>query len=221
MVVLVVVACLLSAGDSAPADLSRAALLYDEGRYDEALPLLDGLRKRPDLLPEVRVEVLRYQAFVLFLLALHKEAKGTWLELLTLVPDYPLDADRLSPEMVAFFSRVRPEPPPVEPTALSAPAAVAEPPRGCGVGLCLVPFGVGQFANDQPVKGAIFAGLTTVLIGANVGLYQARMSKAPPKDSIYWREPEQAERLLVMQRAALVGAALTMVAGVADAFLFP
>lgn len=216
----------------------QAEQLYAEGRVHEALPAFDELLAEPDLAPALRIEAQKYQAFALYLMQLYPEAKESWLKLLRLSPSYTLDPMWVSPELHAFFGRLRPPdapragpetPPDPTPTPTPTPTPSkpdppvlvqpTEPTRGCGVVLCLVPFGVGQFANERVGKGVLFAAIEALSLGANVGLYMDRRREFENNGGL--RDPSLQRDLFTVQRGALVVFGVSLVGGIIDAYLFP
>jgi hypothetical protein len=140
----------------------------------------------------------------------------------------------VSPEFIAFFGRLEPparatdkDQAPGEPrvsqkeTHEGRPDGAQEPPvlaaqteappeRGCGILLCLMPFGVGQFANDQIVKGVIFAAAEAGFLATNIALYWAQSPDRFVDDGA-----------LAVQRVSLILFFATIAVGIADAYLFP
>lgn len=98
-----------------------------------------------------------------------------------------------------------------EQTALDAPKTE----RGCGLWLCAVPFGVGQFANDRPIKGAIFAALEVGFLAANLGLYWNRVATYDREGAVV------ADQNLLAQRVFFGLFLGTVAVGIVDAYLFP
>lgn len=193
-------------GQTPAAIMAEAWGHYEAGRIKEALPMFDGLAKRDDLTAEQRGDALRYQAFSLYLLDLYPEAKQAWLRLLTVAPETRLDPDWVSPELYAFFSHIEPN----ANAALTAP--VPEPARGCGVVLCAIPLGTGQFANGSVVKGAVFAGLEVGLLGTYIGLYASRQN-----DDVL--HPNQT--LLALEWTSLGLFVASVGLGIVDAYMSP
>lgn len=197
-------------------DLDKAKRLYFAAQPRESLAILDRLAADPKQTELLQVH--RYQAYALFLLQLYDEARAMWLKVLELDPQFAPDPMQDSPEVVSFFGRIKlapkPEPTPVLVTPAEDPfarKAVAPPTtRGCGVALCLLPLGVGQFANGRLVKGTLFALLQAGAIGANAGLYWAQSASERPNAT-----------RIALQRGTLVAAGLMFVVGVIDAFAFP
>ncbi len=206
--------------------LERVHALYDRGRYADVLPLVDQVRKAQGATRAQRMDAIKHQAFALYLLKSYDDARRVWLDLLGLEPGYRLDAVETSPELMAFFERVKPERPPAAPAvtvlastpaatnppAQSAPAAsamtgtaapvdaaaaeqrtisalpagaqppseaqtspVSLPTASCAPYLCLVPFGVGQFAKGDTWKGVAFASTEAAFVAANLTLYWTRV----------------------------------------------
>jgi tetratricopeptide (TPR) repeat protein len=224
---------------SAPAGGAEAALAtaeeaYYEGRYSDAITALERVVERKDAKPAVQKAALKTIAFCQFLLGDNRAAKEAWLRLLAIDPEYKVDPVEASPEIVRFFERIKPAAAkpasevitaaPAEPPAAVAPPAglpAAEPTseRGCGVLLCFVPFGVGQFANGNLAKGALFAGLEALFLGTNVTLYWDRVNEFNRYGG--FRDPEAAETKFTLQHVALVLFGVTALAGAVEAYLFP
>jgi pyruvate/2-oxoglutarate dehydrogenase complex dihydrolipoamide acyltransferase (E2) component len=279
--------------------IDKIQKLFYRSEYQEVLPLVHELRSSGKLNPKQQVEVIQYQAFVLYLLSLSAEAKAAWLDLLAIDPKYRLNPDDVSPEFITFFNAIElpsaepapaaPEPPAAapesepeaskpqapepeaskpttaaaeepatpaagtkdgsggegetpakdtdtevlhasdgntdtvaaaEPNAALSTDAPPEPVRGCGIFLCLVPFGVGQFANDQVVKGILFAGLEAAALAINLGMYWDRYGELTGNGGRF-NDPSSADAKLTTQRVTFVSFFALMVIGVGDAFLFP
>ena len=90
--------------------------------------------------------------------------------------------------------------------------------RGCGIGLCLIPFGGGQFANQQYAKGTIVLLLETGLLATNVAMQLKR--DADYRNPATFDEAQDV-RLVVVQNVALGLLVSTLVFGLIDAFLLP
>lgn len=125
-------------------------------------------------------------------------------------PDTP-DAQPTDPQLKGSSA----DPPGARLNANQQPASLAEPDlqeevRGCGIVLCLVPFGVGQFANGSWVKGIIFSALQVGGLATNIGMYWGQSDHVPASE-VY----------LAVQHAAFGVFAAALVAGILDAFLFP
>jgi hypothetical protein len=211
--------------------LSRARDLYFAGRYQEALPLLDAIASDTGARETDRIESLKYQAFTLYLLKLFGEAKATWRTLLALKPDFELDPVEVSPELIAYFSRIKaiepsstsrgpptPRPTPGGEQPDPGPPAVAEPEaHGCPAWLCLIPFGAGQFANGSPAKGLLFGGAELAFVAGNIALYWARVLSFE-RDGIV-RDETASNRAYVMQHVFLGLFVATAIGGVVEAFV--
>lgn len=224
----------------APADgFATARKLFDRGRYNEAMAMFVELEKTAT--PEKQLEAQKLHAFCLFMTDKKDEAKRVWLDLLSKKPDYKLNGNVDSPLFVDYFGRLRPEPrpdakpePPQEPArehtvvpdapkvdSTAAPATVIVPtpkPRGCGIGLCLIPFGGGQFANNQPAKGALLLVLESGLLATNIAM---QLKRDADYRNIATFDEAQDVRLVVVQNVALGLLVGTLVYGLIDAFLLP
>ncbi len=113
----------------------------------------------------------QYLGACYFLLDQRPRAEAEFAKILVLDAEHKLDPEVFSPALVQFFEDVRqrtgvtlrradPSPPPSpspSPSAAGPPLVLTVPPARPPLGLAFVPFGVGQFNNHQPVKGALFA----------------------------------------------------------------
>src|SRR5688500_12821517 len=70
-----------------PASLSLVQRYYYEGRYKEALPVIQELRAQATDTKQ-QVKLLEIHALILYLLSSRAEAKAVWRELLALQPDH-------------------------------------------------------------------------------------------------------------------------------------
>jgi tetratricopeptide (TPR) repeat protein len=197
--------------------LERGIELYYAGKLDEALAIFDRLAIAKNTPRRIRVAALVHKAFVLYLFKLHDEARQVWQQVLELDPTFALDPVEVSPELMSFFGPPGPGRQPAPAVSVDPSEPSAAPDRGCGVALCLVPFGVGQFANDRPLKGALFAGAETLLLAANVGFYWAARSESERDGG----SRSTAETYYLVQRVSFGLFAATAAWGILDAFLLP
>ncbi len=225
--------------------LIHAQALFHEGRYREVLPIIDGVLGAAGLPDELRAEAYELQAFSLYLMSLFPQAQEAWRKLLAVAPEHRPDPVEVSPELLAFFARVQeqvegeqraraaaaPVPEPAGTTVVAAKpasepardtevrAAATQAERGCGVLLCLMPFGIGQLANGEVGAGLAFGAAELAFLGVNVGLYWQRKLEYERHDRL--RNPENAEASYIVQHVALGLFAATAVAGVVHAFWEP
>lgn len=211
----------------APTSVAHAKDLYYQGRYQEAVYELEDVLARSKLPQAQRIEALKTEAFCLFLLKLNKEASGVWRKLLAIEPNYRLDPVQTSPEILGFFRRVG-EAYRAHHTAAHAHHTAGAPPdlaagastrRGCGVFLCMVPFGVGQFANGRLGKGLAFAGAEVVFLALNIGLFWHNKSLVDAQGRI--TDPTAHQLTYVLQMVSLGGFVVSAILGVIDAYVFP
>lgn len=94
--------------------------------------------------------------------------------------------------------------------------------RGCGIALCLLPVGIGQFANGQVVKGVIFAILQPLLLGLNIGFYYWNQGDiiSTSNGAPVYRDPAAAQDRYIAQLAFFGGFVGAVVLGIIDAFVF-
>jgi hypothetical protein len=218
---------------------------YFEGRFQDAVSALGDILDTADLPRSLRIEALKYQAFSFFVLKRSGEARSTWIKILQLDSKFAPDPVEVSPELLEFFRGVTADyrksqsPPPAStppPAVIDAQPATTPPPnapgpsgptppptwegkqRGCGIALCLLPLGVGQYANARYVKGVIFTSVELITLGMNVGLYwlnQSQLNAAGvPKDQAAF------DKNFRMQNVFFGLFVASAVLGILDAFIF-
>lgn len=104
-------------------------------------------------------------------------------------------------------------PPPEEPAPARRSAAWA-----------IVPFGVGQFANDEPVKGALFCVgqvLSFLTAGATLGMIEANKTRSNGfMQGGDFKDPALASTLQTVELVAFWTGIALIGLGIADAFIF-
>ena len=114
-------------------------------------------------------------------------------------------------------------------TGQTAPPPPPTDERGCGIVLCLLPAGIGQFANaynpltdryrpGQIVKGVIFAVLEPVFLGLNIAFWALNEAERAPDGT--WPNAEQANQRYALQMTFFGLTVGTVLVGILDAFLF-
>jgi hypothetical protein len=175
---------LLGAGD-VNQQLKSAIEDFEFGDHAVAQKKLEGLLNPITLDSMEDVIVARqYLGACYFLTDLKSKAEAEFAKILALDPEHKLDPQVFSPALVQFFEDVRArtglelrraksEPAPPKSTADPAAGPPADPARAKTdlalaprppLALAFLPFGVGQFNNDQPVRGALFGGLEVALL---------------------------------------------------------
>lgn len=222
----------LAGAPSAPtgveAELRSAIDDYEFGEHAQAAKKLVRLLEPLRLTRAEDVILARqYLGACHFLLDDRTRAESEFAKTLALDPEHKLDPGVFSPAIVQFFEDVRartglglrpreePRPSPTpSPSPTPPPAAVPHapsPPAPPPLALAFVPFGVGQFANAQPVKGVAFAvvevGLFVTAAAAFVtfqGLQCPPTECAPdPRGAAVFRDVEDASRASTAQSIAL------------------
>lgn len=179
----------LSTAASANAELrvSEAIRLYDGGEFAAAKDTLVTVVDSPRLSDAQRARARIYLSASYYALGDIASAKAQLLALARAHPDATIDPALFVPELVALFDDAReevraetPRPPPVVEVAPPPPAeepveqVSAAPPRAPAA-LSLVPFGVGQFSNREPVKGWVFLAAEVALFatsGVTLALFE-------------------------------------------------
>lgn len=164
---------LATAALAADERLDDAIELFNRAEFAKARDRLVGLADAPNLSDASRQKALTYLAASYHALGDSASAKAQLKLLARRYPKATVDPDTFLPEVLALWKQAKrevaqeaaasppmpppPMPPPVArpPPRLAAPAPPPTPPPP-PLGLAFVPFGVGQFANRQPGKGALF-----------------------------------------------------------------
>lgn len=157
-----------------------------------------------------------------YLLDERARAEAEFAKILALDPEHKLDPEVFSPALVQFFEDVRArtglglrkQPPPKEekkdPPKIDVPPAVVAPPapepEKPPLALAFVPFGVGQFNNDHPVRGAIFGSVEVGLFATAIATF-AMFSSIPHSEDAQGRlqydNQEDADRASSLQAVYL------------------
>lgn len=168
---------------------------YDDYEFDKAAAYFDDALKAGVKDPKLLEQVRLYLAFSLFGLDKKSDAKKQVRELLRTSPTFKLDAKGLHPDLIAFFDKEKkaydkelaaerdvlehsqpknvvvatpPSPPPQE--KKDEPVIVKEAPpayRSAHPVVKLLPLGIGQFANGDPLGGSLFLVAELALAGVH------------------------------------------------------
>ncbi|MBX5481243.1 MAG: hypothetical protein IRZ16_05245 [Myxococcaceae bacterium] len=237
MKVLALLALLVSTLSFAAADdrVDRGIELYDRGEHALARDALVTVVEAPTLSTADRIRARSYLAAAYYALGDVASAKAQLLVLAREQPSYQLDSGVFSRELVALADEARaevareprpPEPATPKPIPRTAPPAVAAhapptPPKP-PLGLMLIPFGVGQYALDQNVKGTLFLGTEVVSFGVSgVALAMFESNKVTGRflQGGAFRDPQQAQTLQTIYLVAGWTGVALMAAGVIDALV--
>lgn len=144
-------------------------------------------------------------------------------------PLLALDPVLFPPDVRALAERVRTErrddiqrrhaervPPTLTPTPVTPPSPRDEPPS---LALAFVPFGTGQFQNDQPTKGAILASLEGLAVIAAVGGLATSLSLRDADGRYAQADASTARTLNVVYLAGAYGFLALHAYGVTDSLL--
>ncbi|MFO0726771.1 MAG: hypothetical protein U1E65_23490 [Myxococcota bacterium] len=164
---------------------------FEFGEHASAEKKLYGLLNPIQLASAEDVILARqYLGACYFLLEQRQKAETEFSKILVLDPEHKLDPEVFSPALVQFFEEVRTrtgvalkkgdggggkvEPDKKLPDPKPSPSAdlnlhPSRPP----LGLAFVPFGIGQFNNRQPVKGALFLVTEGGLFGTAIATFIA------------------------------------------------
>jgi hypothetical protein len=200
-----------------PGELRAALDHYDFGEYAAACEQLETVRAAGGLSREDEIVTLRYLGACHHFLG-ERDASGRAFEaLLDADPRAELDPVQFPPELVAFFRDVRDRRAPPPDVVTDAPEA---PARGKSRAMAFLPFGVGQFQNDSPGKGALFASLEGVSLGLGVvglALFESQKQSGGFLRGGTFEDEDQAAQLQTLYVAGFVGFSALWAIGVADA----
>jgi tetratricopeptide (TPR) repeat protein len=167
-------------------ELRRARNEYAYGNYEAAVEQLRALLYPMKLSTDAQViEARKYLALSYYLLDRPESMKEEFEKLLYLDPDYELDPFTVAPAVVDRFEAIRKE---LKPGLDTIRRRRSEEKLGSGQGLGILrvietrlversdiatfmPFGVGQFQNDDLRWGLFFCVTEAVLLSVNVGSY--------------------------------------------------
>lgn len=203
---------LLLAAEGAPAPLDPALTLgpqealkqgkaaYEYGNYAATIDQLEKLtRGRALESPTDQVEAFRLLGLAHFFAKQPDDARRAFLNLLSLDPDFQLDALYVPPPAIAFFEKVRADNQALlEPIRLrrratqqaiaqeeaarqrllaqtlgngAPPTVIRERIDRPNPALALLPFGIGQFQNGNRPLGIALATLEALTLAASIGCY--------------------------------------------------
>ncbi len=204
-----------------PGELRAALDHYDFGEYAAACEQLEKLRGEGGLAPEDDRVALRYLGACHHFLGAREPAAKAFEALLDAEPQAELDPVQFPPELVGFFRdlRERRGPAPATPPTATAPAT---PRRDKSRAMAFFPFGVGQFQNDSPGKGALFASLEGVTLGLGVVglvLFESQKETGGFLQGGTFEDEQQASRLQTIYTMGFVGFGALWAVGVADALI--
>jgi hypothetical protein len=179
------------------ADLKRARDRYEFGAYADAAGAVRELMARhPSLTEAESIEAYRLLGLSEYQLGDKAAARAAFVTLLSIQPDYSLDAFLVPPQIVEFFDRVKrdaePELAPLreqrrqlreqqrladearrkllaeEQLRTGPPTKILRVEEHVYI-LNWIPFGAGQFQNGQPSKGTAIAAAELILGAVNIG----------------------------------------------------
>jgi len=169
-------------------DLKRARDRFEFGAYADAAETIRAfLAGHPDASGDDAIEAYRMLGISEFKLGDSSEARAAFVKLLSLDPDYALDAFLVEPRVVEFFDTVKRENEPMlaplrEQKRLADEAKrrlAEEQARGAAPVRIIrveerhyllnwVPFGAGQFQNGDKAKGTAIASAQVVFAATNL-----------------------------------------------------
>lgn len=171
------VAWWLSAAAAADVDtMALANQAYDNYEFAEAATLYEKAIASGKLQGETAKSNARVKlSFSRYIANDPVKARKALAELFAENPPFVLDRKGIHPDLLKFYDGERSK----YPTTAVTPAVVSAPPAAvtssapvkyepAPIILRLLPLGIGQFANGDPVFGGIFLGSELVLVGLNI-----------------------------------------------------
>lgn len=168
--------------------LRQSSELFDEGRYGEALKIIENIdiRSAFDSSEDMKL-AFKIRAIAYSQIGQEKEAREIIKELLFIDPNYKFDPFDTPPVVIRLaveeqkaileknerLALVRPN---TESSAISPPEkklAINAPPS---FATSLFPFGINHYYLGSPVKGSIYLGLQTLGLAANIGAFWWKQS---------------------------------------------
>lgn len=236
-------AAALAAQDSR---VTRGIELYDKGDFALARDALVTVVESPALTTPDRLLARSYLAAAYHALGDVASAKAQLLVLARQHPDARLDPGLFLPELIALSDEARVEvahePKPAEPirakplppdeprlaqpTPAQPPTVAVTVPRTANerpsLGLMFVPFGVGQFALDQNVKGTLFLTGEVLTLGTSavaLAMFESNKTSGTFLGGGTFRDPARAQTLQTIHLVAGYTGLALMVGGVIDALI--
>ncbi len=217
--------------------LALADLAYEYGDYPKVIKLLT-----PFIEPEIRFPDPENVAHVYEVLGLssafleqEKPARMWFERLIRHRPDWKLNPALVPPATIQLFEEVRDslreeldrerqlflerQKEEEERRRLANSTQVIFEKRRNSRVVALVPFGAGQFQNDQPVLGALFLGSELLAVSLSIGFYAGVEDLRQPDGRFAREDVSRAESLQTAQLVSGGAALALMVAGITHALL--
>ncbi len=209
------------------AELRRAGNEYAYGNYEEAILQLQNLLYPMRLTSEQQVlEARELLGLCYYLTNRFEQVSAEFAKVLYLNPDHKLDPFSIPPPVIEAFENVRRQLEPQlneirkqkfdpkitqpEPSPQPAPPVRIEIVERSEFSTFL-PFGVGQFQNNDQALGIFFAATEATLLALNIAAYFLARYSA--------ESPEAIQRLMVLQYASATLFGVTWSIGVFEARL--
>ncbi len=243
--VLLLILCLTSSAAAARAvKLSDGIDAYRAGRFSKAIEIFEAfIATLPEPDKGSAREREAREKLVLSLYASKKSdaAVSEFKALRKRFPDFGFDADRVSPDTIAFFERQaaqpapkieRPQdqpasqtviiaqPPPSTPASGLQPRVIEKAPNKQWHWYYLAPLGIGQFLAGSPVRGALLLVLEVGFITMNAVCFALLMPQIRSDGTV--QSLERSVPLQVLTNIGFFGWISTLIYGAADGlFLEP
>lgn len=215
-----------SAGAAASEPLEAGVARYESGDYQGAADALAMVLAEAQFGREQEERARTYLAAAHFALGHLQQARAQLIALVKLAPGVTVDPQIFPSRFVALLEEVRRDVRPnLIPPLLDPPLAR----QSASLALALIPFGVGQFANEAPYKGAFFLGAEVLAFGTAAAAFAAfEANKLPGSPGPFgcfaetpcrFADPAQAQTLQMVYLAAFWTGTAIATAGVVEALL--
>jgi tetratricopeptide (TPR) repeat protein len=218
--------------DNSEAIITRGQYLFEYGDYAGMVALLEAALGQERFDESDLLSVHRLLGIGHFILQNRPKAREHFLRLLTRDPEAHLDPLYVPPIIIEFFEQIREENSEMLAAILQqrqqaeearlqteAPPAQTVRLRYNPYFVNFLPFGAGQYQNDQPVKGTLFLTSEIVALGINIAAYFVSDSLKGPDGAYSPGSAKLAREWRVAQYVSLGVLAALMIGGTVDAAL--
>lgn len=206
--------------------LQRGENLLEYGDYPSMVKMLEQALAMEKFQGEQLLRVHRLLGIGYFILHNKSKSGEHFLRLLTQAPDTQLDPLYVPPIIIDYFKKIREDNKSMLDAILAKQQEVPEKlPTAMAVKrynpyfVNFIPFGAGQFQNEQPTKGALFLSSEVLTLGFNIAGYFATLGLQSGDGYYSAGNAERAREWRIVQYVSLGALAALMVGGIIDAVL--
>lgn len=206
--------------------LQRGENLLEYGDYQSMVKMLEKALAMDKFQPEQLLRVHRLLGIGYFILHNRSKSSEHFLRLLTQAPDTQLDPLYVPPIIIDYFEKIREDNRSMLDAILAKQKELPEKlPTAMAVKrynpyfVNFIPFGAGQFQNEQATKGALFLSSEVLTLGFNIAGYFATLGLQSGDGYYSTGNAERAREWRIVQYVSLGALAALMVGGIIDAVL--